>query len=149
MHHLCSDRSKSGQTKNLRLSKDQKRPGRKSDRTQRQWGRLLHRLHNGDRTYARVTRPPCTSSMLYYRCAEKPHRNHHLWATGKPGQTKYSKPTPHQHQHAHRAACAVASTSREDAAHCGAGPPCTFRYAPIPELSPTINNPPRWYPIVH
>ena len=44
------------------------------------------------------------------------------------GQAVYSK-TPHQHQHTHRAACAVASTSREDAAHRGAGPPCTFWYA--------------------
>ena len=25
--------------------------------------------------------------------------------------------------------CAVVSTNRDDGAHCGAGPPCTFRYA--------------------
>ena len=87
--------------------------------------------------------------MLRYRCGEKPHQNHQLRVTGKPwGQTKHS-PAPHQHQHAHRAACAVASTSREDAAHCGAGPPCTFRYAPIPSQTPTTNNPPRWYPSIH
>ena len=55
------------------------------------------------------------------------------------GLTKHP-PAPHQHQHAHRAACAVASTSREDAAHCGAGPPCTFRYAPIPYPITVPNN---------
>ena len=64
------------------------------------------------------------------------------------GQPNHS-PARHQHQHAHRAACVVASTSREDAAHCGAGPPCTFRYAPIPSQTPTTNNPPRWYPSIH
>ena len=50
------------------------------------------------------------------------------------GGTRFSPPRQggplHQHQRGDRAACAVASTSRGDAAHCGAGPPCTFRYAP-------------------
>ena len=40
----------------------------------------------------------------------------------------------------HGAACALASTVRDGSrgrAHCAAGPPCTFRYAPSPAQTPT------------
>ena len=62
---------------------------------ERQWGRLLRRLHGGHRTYARVTGPPCTSSMLRYRCGEKPHQNHQLQVTGIPRGGNRTTLQPH------------------------------------------------------
>ena len=100
---------------------------------------------------------PCDETPVHFQYATLP-----MWWETPPippavgtwqslgGGTRFSprpRGTLHQHQHAHRAACAVASTSRGDAAHCEAGPPCTFRYAP-PSF-PTANNPPRWIPSIY
>ena len=88
-----------------------------------------------------MTRPLCTSSMQRYRCGVKPipkppapGRRH---TVGR--RTTRSSPTPRTTT-VHGAACVVASTVRDGSrgrAHCGAGPPCTFRYAPSPAQTPT------------
>ena len=76
------------------------------------------------------TRPPCTSTILRYRrgliIAIQPTRLHLLVNIAAVAASVVAA----QEQWLFMINGAVASTSRDDGGHCGAKPPCTFRYAP-------------------
>ena len=80
------------------------------------------------------TKPPCTSNILRYRCGEitviAPTTLYRIfYIAGVSGPALSS----HQEQRLFMGWPAPSpprsATGRDDEEHCGAGPPCTFRYA--------------------
>ena len=82
------------------------------------------------------TKPPCTSSMLRYRCGRKPETKTTTLQWKIPPPVLCGRAlTVYQEQQLFMGRLAPSpprfATGCDDGAHYGAGPPCIFRYARI------------------
>ena len=94
--------------------------------------------------------PVCYSIKV----VRNPYEDHQLQVPAPPSMPSRYAPTQHQEQQLFMRRPAPSpprfAAAREDGAHCGAGPPCTFRYALPPSQTlicpggSTKIIPPRW-----